>query len=218
MKEIDFLPQWYKTDRRRQVSYHRQYAAAIAVFAVLVCVSFLSGFSVSHAKAQLKNAQNRYESHLSMLNEYNQRTDRYKRLNYQAEILNSIDTGMKVSGVLAEISHLIHEEIIIKRIEIYAEQLQKNPAGRQGNSLSFRSLKVNHNHVLPEELVRFRVTIAGIARYPENVAKLISELENSDYFLQVIPNFSRDALIDKNPVTEFEITSYLATYREDDLK
>ena len=57
MKEIDFIPQWYKDRQKQQVSYHTQYVVIIAVFAALVLWSFGTCISVSKAKAQIKRIE-----------------------------------------------------------------------------------------------------------------------------------------------------------------
>ena len=53
MKEIDFLPEWYKSGRRRQMSYRTQYAALACIFVVMLVWNFLTARSVSQAKAEL---------------------------------------------------------------------------------------------------------------------------------------------------------------------
>ncbi len=83
------------------------------------------------------------------------------------------------------------------------------------------------------------MVIRGVAADASNVAALICRLEDSPYFCQVVPSFSRTAVINaagspsfrsrtKSPntkgsvqetggkiqVSEFEISCYLANYRE----
>jgi len=52
MKEIDFLPEWYKSGRRRQVSYRTQYIALGGVFVVMMVWSLITTHSISKARAQ----------------------------------------------------------------------------------------------------------------------------------------------------------------------
>jgi len=52
MKEIDFLPEWYKSGRRRQVSYRTQYIALVSVFVVMVVWNFIATHSISKVRAQ----------------------------------------------------------------------------------------------------------------------------------------------------------------------
>ena len=57
MREIDFLPDWYKNGRKRRTSYRRQYIAVGCIFAVLAAWSFAEEFTVSKTKAELNNMQ-----------------------------------------------------------------------------------------------------------------------------------------------------------------
>ncbi|GAI77577.1 unnamed protein product, partial [marine sediment metagenome] len=53
MREIDFLPNWYKSGRRRQISYRTQCVALGGVFVVMMVWSFVAGHSISKATAEL---------------------------------------------------------------------------------------------------------------------------------------------------------------------
>ena len=80
--------------------------------------------------------------------------------------------------------------------------------------------------------VRFKVEISGIAADAGDVAELICKLEDSPYFCQVYPSFSRNSRIkagtvpwlgsdssytadDSYQISEFEIGCYLANYRQE---
>ena len=52
MKEIDFLPEWYKSGRRRQVNYRAQYIILSGVFAVMMVWNYVSATSVSKVRAR----------------------------------------------------------------------------------------------------------------------------------------------------------------------
>jgi hypothetical protein len=94
---------------------------------------------------------------------------------------------------------------------------------------------------LPLGDVRFKVVIGGVAADASDVAALICSLEDSPYFYQVVPSFSRTAVITQTgnssfhskinnenskgivqqnkgnnqiQISEFEISSYLANYCE----
>ena len=96
---------------------------------------------------------------------------------------------------------------------------------------------------MPVGDVRFKIVMRGIAADAGDVAALVCKLEDSPYFCQVVPSFSRNAEVkaanytsgqgsakaseevpgarenirepDKSvQVSEFEISCYLANYRE----
>ncbi len=51
MKDIDFLPEWYKSGKRREVSYRTQYMALGGVFLVMAVWSLTTTHSISQARA-----------------------------------------------------------------------------------------------------------------------------------------------------------------------
>ena len=68
--------------------------------------------------------------------------------------------------------------------------------------------------------VRFKVVMSGVASNARDVGELICRLEDSPYFCQVIPSFSRNKKIKTKsitsgrdfPVSEFKLSCYLANY------
>ena len=53
MKEIDFLPEWYRSGRQRQMRYRTQYIALGGIFAVMMVWNLVCICSLSSAKTQL---------------------------------------------------------------------------------------------------------------------------------------------------------------------
>lgn len=66
--------------------------------------------------------------------------------------------------------------------------------------------------ILPGADLRYRFKLAGIAADAADVATLISALETSSYFCQILPGFSKTIQVKDYPVTEFEVSCYLANY------
>ena len=65
MKEIDFLPTWYRSSRRRQISYRTKYASLVGIFVVMMVWNFIATHLLSKAtaklaRAELKSARNLY--------------------------------------------------------------------------------------------------------------------------------------------------------------
>ena len=92
--------------------------------------------------------------------------------------------------------------------------------------------KAERKASLPLGDVKFKVLISGVAPKPSDVATLICDLEDSSYFFNVVPSFSRNTQIDGKATSglvseggrgnggaeikasEFEISCYLANYRQ----
>ncbi len=232
MKEIDFLPEWYKDSKRRQVSLRRQYIALGAIFAVMMTWNMIATYSVSRATVKLAKAEAGRAKAESTSVEFNKIKNQVVQLQKKAKVINEIDSKIDVAGILGEISFLIGERIVLSKVEFTAERfsaMQKSKA--QSNSVvkiaGYKSVKKQDQ---PLGDVRFKVVIGGIAADASDVASLICKLEDSPYFRQVYPSFSRNTKIKTAGtlyadtasegseeglwVSEFEISCYMANYKE----
>ena len=247
MKEIDFLPEWYKSGRRRQLSYRPQYIALVGMLVVMVVWNFIATHSISHAKAQFVQRaaqQAQAESVSAKLSAYE---SQLRGLQKKAESIAQIDSKIDVAGVLAEMSFLVDEKIVLSKVEFVAEKYADKQDARlsphTGAVVRVVRAKLTEKRQQPLGDVRFKVLIAGVAADASDVMALICKLEDSPYFCQVVLSFSRDGQVgiqsepalrsmpaaaevaagveamrqdagEKVPVSEFEISCYLANYRE----
>ncbi len=239
MKEIDFLPEWYKSGQRRQVSYRTQYIALGGVFLVMVVWNYIDTYSISKVRAQfaqMSTKQAEAEGQSAKLSELKSELEGLRK---KTESIEEIDSKINVAGVLAEMSFLINERIVLNKVVFDAEKIEyKQQAEQSSRGTIVRAVRTrfNEKRKLPLGDVRFRVVIGGVAVDTSNVADLICRLEDSPYFCQVVPSFSRTTMISTSSkpslrsstknvnspreaggdiqVSEFEISCYLANYRE----
>ena len=240
MKEIDFLPEWYKSGQRRQVSYRTQYIALGGVLVVMVVWNFIATHSISKVRAQFAQMATKQTQAEGLSVKLAELKSELRGLQEKTEFIEDIDSKIDVAGVLAEMSFLIDEKIVLNKVVFDAEKIenkrQAKLSPRAGTVVRAVRTKLSEKRKLPLGDVRFRVVISGVAADASHVAALICRLEDSPYFCQVVPSFSRTAEINvtSNPslrsgtknvnsgresggkiqVSEFEISSYLANYRE----
>lgn len=224
MENIDLLPQWYKNNKRRQIGYRAQYFALGCIFMVLAVWSLNVKSTVSKAEAGLNKLQGRKIELEDYLRSFSKTKKRVAQLMKKVDILKKIDPKINVPSVLAELSFLIDENIVLNKVSFGAERLNGWSTGKNAASglRTVRARNSNKEMILFGD-VRFTVLISGIAADGSNVAELICKLEDSPYFCQVIPFFSRnkktgaiDGMGDKRlKSTEFEIGCYLANYEEE---
>ena len=60
---------------------------------------------------------------------------------------------------------------------------------------------------------RTKIVLTGIAAKPADAATLISQLEQSDYFDQVLPVYTKAKKVKAQDVYEFEICCFVADYK-----
>ena len=224
MKEIDFLPKWYKSGRRREVSYRKQYIVLVGIFVIMMAWNFVATSSISKATAELSREKSRQAEAESASREFARIKSQVTGLQERAKSIEEIDSKIDVANVLAEMSFLIGEKVVLSKVEFKAERFIDKQEARMNSGSVIRVAGGNfggREAMLPGD-VRFKVVISGVASDGSDVAELICKLEDSPYFCQVIPLFSRNRKMragsglagEDLQVSEFEISCYLANYRE----
>lgn len=199
MKEIDFLPEWYKSGRRRQISYRTQYVALSCVFVAMMVWSFVATHTVKKANAELAQVTSRALGAESASQAFVELKDQVTRLHKKANILEVIDSKIDVASVLAELSFLIDERIVLSKVEFVAERFVGKQGGKPNRGGVVRAAGGNFGGKGALSLgdVRFKVVISGVAADSSEVAELICKLEDSSYFCLVYPSFSRNKKINR---------------------
>ena len=216
MKEIDFLPTWYKSGRRRQIGYRTQYAGLGGILAVMLVWNFIAVHSLSKTKAEIADMEIKSAVVKNTAQEFARIKNEAVQLQEKAKTIEKIDSKIDIANVLAEISFLVDKKIVLSKVEFIAEKFEDGQKKKSGGSFTGKG-------VPPLGNVRFKVVINGVASDASDVATLICSLEDSPYFCQVIPSFTRnkemkttvDAGGDKIQVSEFEISCNLANYRQE---
>jgi hypothetical protein len=236
VKELDFLPQWYREGRRRQSHMRTQYVALVIIFFAMMTFNVTATHRASKAVAELAHGDGQRLAADGVTSEFSQITRQLSQLKMKADRIAQIDSRIDVAAVLAELSHLIGEAIVLNRVELVAEPFQPAQQKENGKGPTVRTVgtPASPERKASLEQVRFRVVVAGVAADPAQVADLVCKLDASVYFQHVHPSFSRDTKIqisaesagapeaDKTAtkatetlaVTEFEIICYLANYED----
>jgi len=225
MKEIDLLPKWYKSNRRRQISYRTQYITLGCVFVVMMVWSFIATYSISKAAAKLAHLESKQAQAKSGTQEFAKIKNEVTQLQKKANILKEIDSKIDVANVLAEISFLIDEKIVLSKVEFVAERFVGWQESKVNTASAVRVARAGFGKERAPLLgdVRFKVVISGVAANASEVAELICKLEDSPYFCLVYPSFSRNTKVkagtglagENIQASEFETGCYLANYRQE---
>ncbi len=220
MKEIDLLPKWYKSSKKQQLGYRTQYIAVGIVFLLMVFWNFTASRSVSKAQAQVARGQTGVIEAEKFSRQLQAIMAEADELAQRASLLEKVDSRVDVYCVLGELSFLFGEKIALSKLELKSEQLKDN----EQSSRASRGVRKasRRGGAAPLGDIRFKLVISGIAAEPSDVAELICKLEDSQYFCQVYPSFSKNAEVKGKQrsgaksykVNEFQINCYLANYVE----
>ena len=238
MREIDFLPEWYKEGKRHQIHMRRQYVALAVIFISMVGYNLISTHKIARAAAELTRFEEDRGKAESAFHQFNMVTKELNETRVKADLIGRIDSKIDLGAVLAEMSHIIGETIVLKQVE-FAAELLATPDSTLPPSGTF--VRVADPAAASKKMmlgdVCFRILLSGLAVSPADVAALVCRLDDSSYFDRVHASYWRSATIRVSPkappdglgsqtetpptpqpqtinVTEFEVICYLANYRE----
>ena len=213
MKEIDFLPEWYKSGKRRQVNYRMQYIILSGVFAVMMVWNFVSANSITEVRAknlEMKSRQEQSEKASAKLEELKKKIE---VLHEREKLLDSTDSKILVSNVLAEISYLVGDRIVLSKVDLVSEKIPY----KQGNEKTLQSVSAvrysgssaGSNVGLQIGDIRFKVVVEGVAANASDVAVFLCKLEDSPYFNHADLSYSKDAEVkkEKNSLNNTQTTA-----------
>ena len=218
MREIDFLPQWYRAGQKRRIWYQRQYLVLAVAAALLGLWFFTAGKSLALAYAELRTAQADFESGVQKVQRYKQLQQKLAVLESRTDVLNAITPRTQLSPALAELSAAVNSNVILSRVEFSQEGFEKKDKNTDGSARVLVQIDSGTQQdkagAVGREPLRTKVILAGVAAGGAEVARLISQLEGSLYFCRIQPIFSRDKKVKSYDVTEFEIHLYIADYEQ----
>lgn len=221
MKEIDFLPEWYKSGRQRQVNYRTQVIGLSGLLIIMIAWSFVAAHSISKAGAEVVQRKAMQAEAEAVSREFAGIKTEMAGLMEKVKSMEEMDSRIDVAGVLAEIAFLIDDNIVLAQVELDAERFVDKKQGKASQYTANVARVAGGGYVGKEGLplgdVRFKVVIRGVAANTSDIGELIGKLEESPYFSQVYPLFSRsrDMKVGTEKqfrVSEFEISCYLANY------
>jgi hypothetical protein len=212
----------------------RQYAVLIAFFLAMVTYNTIAAHRVARVNAELTRLEDRRYWAEGILREYDAVSKQLGAHQAEAVALQRVDARIDVAAVLAEISHVIGDQVVLSRVEFLSELLPTGPkdTDRGGSAVRIAGASRPSTKSVSLGNVRFRVALVGVATNPAEVGALVCRLDDSPYFQQVHPLFRENtiqvAATAESPsekdgprrgtravsVTEFEIVCYLANYEE----
>jgi len=239
VKEIDFLPDWYKEGKRRRMRTRWQCIALSVLFLLMVAYNTISARRIAAATAALSLLDEQRMQAETVMHEFDALDKQLAEYQTEVQSLQRMDSRIEPAAVLAEISHVIGRHIALRRVEFIAEPVAAETGATVHNGTTVRAAATAHRSGKTQPLgdVRFRILLVGVAASPENVGELVCQLEASSFFCNVHPSGFRNASIEvpggppHSPadaktkkvgtpsnetlqVSEFEITCYLANYEE----
>jgi len=235
VRDLDFLPDWYKDRKKSHSRVRKQYIALVAVFLLMMTFNLTALHRAGRVAAGVARCQEQRVQAEATVHEFNLITRELSQIKAKADLVRRIDTRIDVAPILAEISHIVDDSVVLSRIEFIGEPI--SPSEEPARVKAPVALPVAAADTRRESMLEastLRVVLAGIASQSSQVADLVYRLDRSAYFRQVRPSSYGRAKIQLGgptaipvemgtvradspgmmDVTSFEITCVLANYEE----
>jgi len=240
VREIDFLPEWYRTRKRHQRHVRRQYMILTVAFLVMMGYNLTSMHRITRASGELARSERARVAAQNVIDEFNTVTAALNRVRVKADVIERVDSRIDVAAVLAEMSHIIGETVVLSRVEFVAAPFEEKDNVLPASAAGVRPAdnKTDTGGDALQSHVRFRILLTGVAVSPADVAALVCRLDDSPYFQRVHTSFWRSGKLQLSApaapgagklaenaterpggsldVTEFEIVCDLGNYKEMD--
>jgi hypothetical protein len=194
MREIDFLPAWYRQRRRRQSYAQRQYAALGLLFLVMILWNSFATRDISMASAELSWGETQRIRAQNMSLEYRELHQRLLDLRKKLDVRYVLNEPMDVAATMARLSKYMPEGVVLRELHLTALAFtDPTSAERESQHISSTSDKGPCPNILHPGPVRFEVVIGGQTTDTQAIALLLSDLEGSAFFTGVHLRYMRSA-------------------------
>ncbi len=222
MKDIDLLPEWYTSGKRKQQSLRSQYMILVGVVVIMNVWNFVAANSLSGTEQRIEEDMHKCAKAQAVIEKTKETTSRIEELSKKAKLLDAIDSKISIASVLSELSFLVDGKIVLSDVRFEAQKFEtsgQNSSSASGIRVAGASARKGADGLLGN--VRFLVLLRGVAEQTSDVGKFVRRLEESDYFQDVSLAFSRSKNVkvsaaqgnQQRQVSEFEISCDLANYK-----
>ena len=198
MREIEFLPSWYLTVRRRKLAVTVQAWATVVLAMVLLIWTGVARFRVLNARnelASLRRDMNKTQLELTRLDSMTQIKRRWSE---QGEVLSKIGVSVESTRLLGLIAQSTPESISLIGMSLQTEE-----------KIDATKTLINARATRDKEPAmdrKLRVRLQGVAPSNAEVADMMTRLAANNFLEDVSMGYTKDSDQSGRLVREFEVT------------
>lgn len=204
MREVDFIPSWYRASRQRKrdLVIRAVFLGVLAVEMVLISVGFYAQRAA--VRKNLAELEASFEGQAEVITDISQLVLRLEELRNKRQLLSDVGGGAPVHGVLAELSRLMPDATALTRVGL----TQSRRIGEAGRREAGDAGKV----VAQPDDDEATLEITGWAASDIHVGSLMSNLARSPLFGDVRLRYSRPVAVNDREVRAFQLTCELPQF------
>jgi len=198
VREIEFLPSWYLTVRRRKLAVTVQAWATVVLAMVLLIWTGVARFRVLNARnelASLRRDMNKTQLELTRLDSMTQIKRRWSE---QGEVLSKIGVSVESTRLLGLIAQSTPESISLIGMSLQTEE-----------KIDATKTLINARATRDKEPAmdrKLRVRLQGVAPSNAEVADMMTRLAANNFLEDVSMGYTKDSDQSGRLVREFEVT------------
>ena len=212
MREVDFLPERIRRQRRRWRRLLRQGYLLAACVATMVALTYVRQGQLVRAEGQVvalsERAQNIQRQIAMIPDVQRQMADLLIKKRIDAELGSRADC----TGVLAELCQLAPPNITLISLELRTVNLRVSPVkpSRRSSLRSAVAAPAKSPNRAATTVRRVRLMLTGLAPTDVDVANLIGQLSASCLFEDVNMGYAKTVTFQSRSAKEFQASCYLA--------
>ena len=177
MRELDFLPDWYRQSLRHRRMILWQGGATMAIALGIFLGMLLMHHRVESARAGLQVTKNALAEGTARLKEMDQLTDRHKQWLAQEQIMAKLGLNVEATRLIRALDTAMPQEVSLVGLQFDAEESAKSTGHR---------LRIRLQGVAPtdSDLATFMTRLGELALFEQVTAGYVKEFSENGHLLR----------------------------------
>jgi Tfp pilus assembly protein PilN len=199
MRELEFLPDWYPSLRKRKRTVGVQAYATVILISGLCLWGWLSGRNMRSASASLHALQDQLSQTDNELARLAEANEQKKELESKNQIIRSLGNHVETTRVMAAVEAAMPEEMALLDVTTEVKEAAKAMSGLAAAASVLKSGR-------PAVDRRMEITVRGVGPTDATLAKFMLNIGKSDLFDRVNLSLASERTEANHVMREFTVT------------
>ena len=204
MKEIDFVPDWYRASRRRRRDLMVR-VTCLGILAVAMIAASAGRYAqTASARKDLTHLQASFKGQADVIHGRSVLELRLEQLRDKQQLLANVAGGAALHGLLAALSHLMPDAVVLTELRVAQGRRIADARPPEGEA---------SEHAAPPAGDRDgTLEIKGRAASDVNVGSLMTNMARSRLFRDVRLRYAKPVVVNGRQARDFKLTCRLPQF------